>query len=66
MPNDRTTEQEVARLAEQNRELAAALRALVSLHHDWTPGSAYIPVGFAADNRAAISRARDALAKAQQ
>jgi hypothetical protein len=60
------TEQEVARLAEQNRELAAALRTLVSLHHDWAPGNAYIPIGFASDNRAAIAAARVALAKVQQ
>lgn len=45
-------------------EMSEALKALVSLHHDWTHGSASIRKAFVVDNDKAIAAARAALAKA--
>nr|WP_164465575.1 hypothetical protein [Burkholderia gladioli] len=49
--------------AEQIAELRAALQTLVSMHHDWDKGTAYITVRFMQDNNTAIKAAREILAK---
>lgn len=39
-------------------ELLDALKALHTLHHDWSRGTAYVTVAFEQKNNAAISTAR--------
>lgn len=45
-------------------DLLKALQALVELHADWDAGSAYVPVLFYEKNKAAITEARAAIARA--
>ena len=44
-------------------ELVEALQELVNLNRDWYSGTAYIPVAFEKNNRAAIVKARTVIDK---
>ena len=46
------------------KELVEALQELVNLNRDWYRGTAYIPVSFEKNNRAAIVKARSIIDKA--
>ncbi|WP_164855552.1 hypothetical protein [Bordetella avium] len=45
-----------------NEEIKSALRELVTLHRNWSRGTAYVPVSFEKKNGAAIAEARRILA----